>query len=126
MRGLAQNAYLRDESPLRQNIDKRMNFGVYKTPPTQISNSLEEENLLIKELEESRNFRINSESSRTVEVVYVPQFGHKKKPHQLKVRPRSQPYVEPPIILSDDGHGTNFIDLTQPPSSRRDSWNLPV
>lgn len=99
---------------------------------------------------------LSQAGSRTVEVVYVPPKALKNSSSNFsdkfsgKSRSRFDPDYppnfdsnldqysffdpnfnnDPPIILSDDGQGTNFIDLTLPPPvdqpKLRDSWILPV
>jgi len=130
VRGLSQNAFLRDESPLRKSC-----LANHRSPPSMVykreaveSNHRQrrkssfEEDRLLRQLEiQSRP--LSQSGSRTVEVLYVP-------PAKSKYRHYS--YDDPPIIISDDGHGTNFIDLTRPPSTtfdqnrNRNSWVLPV
>ena len=132
VRGLSQNAFLRDESPLRKSclanhrnpssmVGKR---AAVDSSHRQRRKSSFEEDRLLRELE-SQNRPLSLAGSRTVEVVYVPPVAAKNK-----YKPYS--YDDPPIIISDDGRGTNFIDLTRPPSTtfdqnrNRNSWVLPV
>lgn len=96
---------------------------------------------------------LSQAGSRTVEVVYVPPKALKTSSNNFSDQSQSRSrfdqdlmqnfdenfdenlfdpnfYKDPPIILSDDGQGTNFIDMTLPPPFEqpklRDSWILPV